>query len=145
MEKITFVNENAPYVSAENLNQMQTNVENAINGIVESGSNANGNWVKYADGTMIQSGVFTFEGVTATALPTGGYRTLGRTISFPLSFIDTPKSLVAISGSDTNDNGFTANNQQLTASSFAGFWWTINVNNNVLVHTLNWLAIGRWK
>jgi hypothetical protein len=30
MQKITFVNENAPYVSAENLNQMQTNVENEI-------------------------------------------------------------------------------------------------------------------
>ena len=32
MEKITFVNESAPYLSAENLNQMQDNVENAIIG-----------------------------------------------------------------------------------------------------------------
>ena len=53
MEKITFVNENAPYVSAENLNQMQDNVENAINGIVERGSNANGEYIKFSNGTMI--------------------------------------------------------------------------------------------
>jgi hypothetical protein len=31
MQKITFVNESEPYLSAENLNQMQDNVENAIN------------------------------------------------------------------------------------------------------------------
>ena len=31
MEKITFVNNSEPYLSAENLNQLQTNIENAIN------------------------------------------------------------------------------------------------------------------
>lgn len=30
MEKITFVNNSEPYLSAENLNQLQTNIENAI-------------------------------------------------------------------------------------------------------------------
>lgn len=34
MEKINFVNNSTPYLSAENLNQMQSNVENAINGVV---------------------------------------------------------------------------------------------------------------
>ena len=33
MKKITFVNNSEPYLSAENLNQMQENVENAISGV----------------------------------------------------------------------------------------------------------------
>ena len=53
MNKIDFVNNGQPAINDTNLNQMQTNIENAINGIVESGSNANGNYIKFADGTMI--------------------------------------------------------------------------------------------
>lgn len=112
---------------------------------VESGSNSKGYWIKYADGTMIQGGTFTFEGATNIPLPYGGNRSNGITVSFPLSFVATPKSLIATSGSDTNDIGYVTNNSQLTKSSFAGFWWTINANNTTLVHTINWLAIGRWK
>ena len=40
-----------------NLTQLNTtnknNLVSAINSVVESGSNENGNWIKYADGTMI--------------------------------------------------------------------------------------------
>ena len=56
MKKITFVNENEPYLSAENLNQMQDNIETAINGVVKSGSNENGSYIKFADGTLICNG-----------------------------------------------------------------------------------------
>ena len=53
MEKINFKNGQAPALNATNLNQLQTNIENAINSVVESGSNNNGSWIKYSDGTMI--------------------------------------------------------------------------------------------
>lgn len=55
MEKIIFQDypSTETPLNAENLNQVQTNIENAINGIVESGSNENGEWIKWADGTMI--------------------------------------------------------------------------------------------
>ena len=55
MQKITFEDlpsTNTP-INATNLNAIQTNAETAINSVVESGSNANGNWIKYSDGTMI--------------------------------------------------------------------------------------------
>ena len=52
MEKITFV-DNVTKANADTFNTMQDNIENAINEIVESGSNANGNYIKYNDGTMI--------------------------------------------------------------------------------------------
>lgn len=73
MEKINFKNKGEPGAipaNADNLNLMQNNVENSfksskttsdkdtyscnyINGIIESGNNSNGNWVKFEDGTMI--------------------------------------------------------------------------------------------
>ena len=47
MDKINFVNKGQPAINDTNLNQMQTNIENAINAIiVESGSNANGSYIK---------------------------------------------------------------------------------------------------
>ena len=54
MNKINFVNNGQPAINDTNLNQMQTNIENAINAImVESGSNTNGSYIKFSDGTMI--------------------------------------------------------------------------------------------
>lgn len=73
MEKINFKNKGEPGAipaNADNLNLMQNNIENSfksskttsdkdtyncnyINDIIESGSNSNGNWTKFEDGTMI--------------------------------------------------------------------------------------------
>lgn len=51
-----------------------------VSGIVESGSNANGSWVKYADGTMLQWGSKSFTG--AETGNTGSYTRL----TFPQAF-----------------------------------------------------------
>ena len=37
-----------------------------INGIVESGSNENGDWIKYNDGTMICTATKLFENISVT-------------------------------------------------------------------------------
>lgn len=49
MALIEFQNDSAPYLSAENLNNNFTECYN----IVDSGSNANGSYIKYSDGTMM--------------------------------------------------------------------------------------------
>ena len=41
MEKINFINNQTP-ASATTMNTFQNNIENAINGVIESGSNTNG-------------------------------------------------------------------------------------------------------
>ena len=51
MALVEFVDNQPPYLNANNLN----NNFNECNNIVESGSNTNGNWIKYSDGTMICS------------------------------------------------------------------------------------------
>lgn len=53
MALVEFVNDSAPYLNAENLNNNFNELDGKIDDVVESGSNANGNYVKYADGTMI--------------------------------------------------------------------------------------------
>lgn len=53
MTKINFQN-NITKANADTFNTMQDNIENAINSdVVESGSNANGEYVKFVDGTLI--------------------------------------------------------------------------------------------
>lgn len=70
-----------------------------VEGIVESGSNDNGSWVKFADGTMIQWGSSSFVG--AETGNTGSYKR----ITFPQAFannkISTKYQLVYKSGIDT--------------------------------------------
>lgn len=53
-------------------------------GIIASGSNANGWWRKYADGWIQQGGL-------VTSMPGGG----GQTITYPITFINGPKSVTA--------------------------------------------------
>ena len=88
MEKINFVNGQSPYISATNLNNLQDNVEtiNAI--IVESGSNANGSYIKWSDGTMICYGRASMS--FPINIEFGSvFRSDIQSISLPYSFIDT--------------------------------------------------------
>lgn len=68
---------------------------NYINGIVESGSSTNGNWTKWADGTMIIDKV-----VLGTANITNAWGSLFVSAdinlgSFPVAFIETPTVVVS--------------------------------------------------
>ena len=70
-----------------------------VEGIVESGSNDNGSWVKFADGTMIQWGSKSFVGAQDS---TGSYTR----VIFPQPFVNnkisTKYQLVYKSGISTN-------------------------------------------
>ena len=56
MEKITFVNENEPYLSAENLNAMQDNIEEAIKDTYSTEEQHIGYWI---DGKPLYRKVIT--------------------------------------------------------------------------------------
>ncbi len=108
--------------------------------------NSSGNgWIKYEDGTMIQYDNFTYSGATNVALPYGGYRTLGRLVTLPTSFLNTNYFIIASVSSDLNNYGFCVNKTEITKNSFNGFWWTINKNSTNLTHSIDYLAIGKWK
>ena len=90
MEKINFVNGTSPYISAENLNLLQTNIEEALTllklemhpiGSIEintSGENPStylgGSWIEWGSG-KVPVGVDTAQTEFATVEKTGGSKT----------------------------------------------------------------------
>ena len=107
MEKINFINNQAPALNATNLNQLQTNIENAINSVVESGSNDNGSWIKYSDGTMIcykSTGEIDMNITTPWGSLYEGNISVG---NLPAEFIETPTIFVTPFGSKaSSDNSW---------------------------------------
>lgn len=114
MEKINFKNKGetgAIPINANNLNLMQDNVENSfksskttsdtdtyscnyVNNIIGSGSNDNGNWIKFEDGTMI---TYQNVGITLSVDTTWGGIFVGNyatPINFPQTFKEIPEVLV---------------------------------------------------
>lgn len=145
MQKIPF--ENRPStdtpINASNLNLLQDNVEDAIDGIIESGSNTNGNYIKYVDGTMICWGYFV---QTFTEGQWGSLweYSLASTVNFPAEFvgnISINANLVqgqdggtgAISKINYNNSGiFSLNIIRPTQYSAKLFY-------------VSYIAIGKWK
>lgn len=148
MQKINFQDlpSTATPLSANNLNQLQTNVENAINGVIESGSNANGSYVKYNDGTLIQYNSTTVNDQAInnqygnTALYTGT-----RTVTFPIPFLNTNYS--AFCGEFKWGTGASWG---IISSRSTNNWMTIMAldfySRDTGTNTeVSWIAIGKWK
>lgn len=107
---------------------------------VESGSNSNGKYVKYSDGTMICSNKIT-KTVNITNSYEGSYYADVQGIYFPKSFTSAPtitatatvkSSLVAFNFSSVNND------------SCNGYIWKNQSKSNVSMD-LSYIAIGRWK
>lgn len=99
----------------------------ATGAVVESGSNANGEWTKWADGTMICRGSFT--GYTAATT---------KAVTFPQTFVGSrPACSTCISADSAWDY---ANQCFPTGGGSMNFNSTITSLTNVVY----WSAIGRW-
>lgn len=122
-----------------------------INGIVESGSNDNGNWIKYADGTMICISVKLFENVSVTNTWGNLYETPELSLGdFPQSFISTPTGINCsmITNANTNGKGsagFIEYIVQTTATSWGKTAITKPVSSSASNIGLSLMAIGKWK
>lgn len=160
MEKINFENKpstDSP-INATNLNTMQDNVENGINdvqanlenkinGIIESGSNENGSYIKYADGTMIcyKTVVGTIDISTAWGnLYTSEALNLGL---WPVSFISRPSIMI-------NTQNQTGTQFMLGGSTVASVGSASDAGSTSLIrpstrtgvaYQLDVIGIGRWK
>ncbi|MFG5864174.1 hypothetical protein ACFW0B_23560, partial [Pseudomonas sp. CR1201] len=106
--------------------------------IIERGSNANGAYVKFADGTLICTHTVTANTAIATAF-LGGFRGAGQLWAYPAGFVAAPSfsavpvSLNAISGVGT---GVGIN---------SATWVATAVDSQTAANiTMSLLAIGRW-
>ena len=107
--------------------------------IIEQGSNANGEYVKYADGTMI-SWILSHDGGEISDIPMGNiFTTEFQSCTFPVQFSETPTVSIISRGSATwAGNCRTASNSGIT--QYRQFSATSN-NTPVEVRII---AIGRW-
>ena len=112
-------------------------VNGAINSIIESGSNENGSYIKFADGTLICIGdtmnVLDSEIAEAQFL-----------VTYPIAFVNYPS--VTISNVYSYYRDLILSVAAPTPSNFRVNWYkqlgTAAVNSNIRVY---WIAIGRWK
>ena len=122
MEKITFVNNSEPYLSAENLNQLQDNIENAINETYSTTETKIGKW---HDGKDLYRKVVVY-----TNPLTGGENTIPHNIS-NVSEIVKVEGKIPFSGNSYNIGAYINNNE------FASIVYTNNIS--VAVHIgSNW-------
>lgn len=177
MDKINFENlpsTNTP-INADNLNQLQTNIENAINEkpnvidnlestiitdalsanqgrilneriseIIESGSNSNGNYIKFADGTMICT-----KSVSGTANITGTYYGIYHTPdndyfdlgNYAQEFIEVPMLSVQFTGGNSQWIGAMQNKGKLHIADLH----ILSLNSKSAGAYYDIIAIGKWK
>lgn len=118
-----------------------TAIDAAIGGIIESGSNANGNWIKFADGTMVCTIRKTITGITSTSSRTyGGYRSETFIIDYPQTFVGTVATVGTLI--NVNLNGLVFPN---TVSDCALLVQTIDSVSTPFNVTVAIIAIGKWK
>lgn len=106
--------------------------------VIERGSNSNGEYVRFADGTQICFG--TYNSATANNASGGLYFSGLLTIGFAATFSNTP----VISASTTAQTvalswvGYPA-----TANNNVGYLSLISTGSNATA-SIRWVAIGRW-
>lgn len=146
MKKINF-EDGVTKGNATTFNQMQTNIENAINGIVESGSNENGSWTKWEDGTMVCRQTIP-TGDVALNTTWGSLYVHSNTDNhnFPQPFIEKPELYIE-TGIVNNSMGYWLGdygNRHITKEFWRG--WCLMRPSSATVNTeLFVLAIGKWK
>lgn len=115
-------------------------------GIVESGSNTNGNWIKYADGTMV---CYNRELVTLNKIDqaTGSLYTQAPVTlkNFPKTFISVPTiNIIAEPTATTTIFLGISSATTTTAPPQISFLRTIAISEQRSFY-VNYIAIGKWK
>ena len=121
----------------------KNNLVGAINSIVESGSNANGDYIKYSDGTMICTKKVSFVGLQFTIAWGSAYETppvdLGdyaqEFVDIPLMFISCATSTAAAEGLDNTKTGY----------GRVTFYRPIRTDAADYSYTFYLMAIGKWR
>ena len=120
-----------------------------INGIVESGSNSNGNWIKFVDGTMICYETFSIGGTTTDGQKDGSlwYVDINLQHRFAQKFISKPIIRINAYTSENADLHYLwvcTKYNSVTTSSF-GNYRIYSPTNTAMLVSLDYIAIGKWK
>lgn len=111
------------------------------NSLIEFGSNANGSFTKFPDGTLICYANITNPSKAMTSPFIGGFRSDANVWSYPSSFISTP----SISGITDNASAVSISLLSATSSSSASFVYSSFDSQAAADRFVSITAIGRWK
>lgn len=110
--------------------------------VTETGSNANGNWIKYEDGTMI---CWNHMEVTDQAI-NNAYGSLyqgTRTIYFPVEFVAVPSVHCSLFHWGNGASWGCVNNASTAETTIRGI--DIASRSTGTTCEISWIAIGKWK
>lgn len=112
--------------------------------IPEYGSNTNGSYVKFADGTLIQWGLFTKTSGSTSAY--GSLYIMQVSFDLPLNFVDTNYTVTG-SGKFGTGAALAFGLEGGTVSTAQVRVWDIATRtlSSSLVLYVRWMAVGRWK
>ncbi|MCI6458258.1 MAG: hypothetical protein MSA56_11260 [Clostridium sp.] len=120
----------------------KSNLVGAINSIVESGSNANGDYIKYSDGTMICTKKVSFVGLQFTIAWGNVYETppveLG---DYAQEFVDIPLMFITAATSSAVAEGV---GNTKTSFGKVTFYRPIRTEADY-TYTFYLMAIGKWR
>ena len=143
--KTEWVNDSVPAINASNLNKIEQGIyDNSF----ESGSNANGSYMKFSDGTLICTNTVSFSNINTDYTWGGLYTNVNYPVvipNYPVSFIDVPNitfslrkcsgSLLLLSDPSYASTKISPGRVQIcrptTATGLSG--------------EISFIAIGRWK
>ena len=115
--------------------------------LIEQGSNENGTWIKYADGTMICSKTVVLNGVAVDDVwGSLYYYADNTTYYFAQEFIDVPHTFQMSLRTTSGAGGWLGSFQQqyVTKAAFSHFA-ILRPTVNTVYGEVNVLAIGKWK
>lgn len=119
---------------------------NSLNNIVASGSDTNGYYIKYDDGTMICVGRKETGTITWTQDGTGFIAGAFNFSNFPETFYSAPYVVKSVEYATPNNRYISLNGQGAPTTTNAGsfnvqtYWAATNANVRAV-----YIAIGRWK
>lgn len=112
-------------------------------GIIASGNNVNGSYIKFADGTMIEWGNITQTTSSSSSnqfgTTSGTSYSVSNLITYPVAFVSTPTVVGSVSDPSFGSAWVTL--LGVTPSNFISQLWSAL---NGLGRTVGWTAIGRW-
>lgn len=108
--------------------------------IIERGSNANGEYVKFADGTLICTAKFSSSVAVTTAYGAGFFANSNWT--YPVSFLTGTTPKVAFSANTPTRLWLTS---EKTITDTTSTFYIVDIATTItVVADQNWIAIGRW-
>lgn len=123
-------------------------VNTALSNIIETGSNENGNYIKYDNGIMICYNAESFTNVQCTYLwgnIYGNSNDRRNLKNFPQTFISKPICMLRIDDTSGDCWLITNNNIGGASATNPGGWQIGRGSSSTLDVSISYLAIGRWK